>query len=137
MKGLETSGDRVIARDRVIGKITPTALSQSPSLRSEAVLCVSRLPGSLRHHDVVPITGSRPIPRSGITRSQYALHVVRQVPRWLQATCQVFLAALREIFDENAYERFLARTQDTRSARSYRAFLRERENATAQKPRCC
>jgi len=46
-------------------------------------------------------------------------------------------AALREIFDESAYDRFLARTHSERSASSYRAFMRERENAMARKQRCC
>jgi hypothetical protein len=47
------------------------------------------------------------------------------------------LAILREVFDESAYERFLARTGDERSVASYRAFTRERESSLARKPRCC
>jgi hypothetical protein len=50
---------------------------------------------------------------------------------------QVAIATLREIFDENAYERFLLRTQSSRSIASYRAFLREREAAMVRRPRCC
>jgi hypothetical protein len=46
-------------------------------------------------------------------------------------------AALREIFDESAYDRFLARTHSERSVSSYRAFMREREHAMAYKQRCC
>jgi hypothetical protein len=46
-------------------------------------------------------------------------------------------AALREIFDESAYDRFLSRTDAARSAESYREFLRERESILARKPRCC
>ncbi|HKT51268.1 MAG TPA: CstA-like transporter-associated (seleno)protein [Candidatus Angelobacter sp.] len=46
-------------------------------------------------------------------------------------------AALREIFDESAYDRFLARTHSERSVSSYGAFMRERENAMARKQRCC
>ena len=46
-------------------------------------------------------------------------------------------AALREIFDESAYDRFLQRTGSGHSAESYRAFMRDRESAMAQKPRCC
>jgi hypothetical protein len=47
------------------------------------------------------------------------------------------MAALREIFDEAAYGRFLAR-QDLPSSRSaYAAFLREHVVAKAQRPRCC
>ena len=45
--------------------------------------------------------------------------------------------ALREIFDESAYDRFLLRTNASRTAASYRAFTRERDAAMLKKPRCC
>ena len=50
---------------------------------------------------------------------------------------QILLATLREIFDENAYRRFLLRTGSAASVQSYREFQRERETAMATKPRCC
>lgn len=50
---------------------------------------------------------------------------------------QLITAALREIFDESAYERFLLRTSAPRSVASYRDFMRDRETAMAKKPRCC
>ena len=50
---------------------------------------------------------------------------------------KIVFATLREIFDENAYDRFLARTHAARSAQSYREFLRDRETSAAQRPRCC
>lgn len=50
---------------------------------------------------------------------------------------RILLAALREIFDESAYARFLHRNEQQSSRESYAAFLRERENAQARKPRCC
>jgi hypothetical protein len=46
-------------------------------------------------------------------------------------------AALREIFDESAYDRFLLRTNSRRSTASYRAFTRERDAGMIKKPRCC
>jgi hypothetical protein len=46
-------------------------------------------------------------------------------------------AALREIFDENAYARYLVRTQMEAGRESYRAFQAERDLAAARKPRCC
>jgi hypothetical protein len=49
----------------------------------------------------------------------------------------LLLTTLREVFDENAYERFLRRGQISRSVESYRAFLLEREEGIARKPRCC
>jgi hypothetical protein len=65
-----------------------------------------------------------------------ALACVRR-PEWLKAMFHVFRAALREIFDESAYERFLARTHGTVSIASYRDFMRERETGMAKRPRCC
>jgi hypothetical protein len=50
---------------------------------------------------------------------------------------RIAIAALREIFDESAYDRFLLRTQAARSVASYRAFLREREATVARRPKCC
>jgi hypothetical protein len=47
------------------------------------------------------------------------------------------VAILREIFDESAYMRFLARNQICSSSRAYAAFLREQENAKARRPKCC
>ena len=44
---------------------------------------------------------------------------------------------LREIFDENAYARFLQKTQSADSVESYREFMREREMGMAKRPRCC
>jgi hypothetical protein len=78
----EESGDRVIARDRVIGK-APSALA----------------------------------PFAKVIRT--------------------LRAAIREIFDESAYDRFLLRTRASRSTASYREFTRERDAAMLKKPRCC
>lgn len=50
---------------------------------------------------------------------------------------RVLLATLREIFDENAYQRFLLRSGSTASVQSYRAFQREREAMVATRPKCC
>jgi hypothetical protein len=50
---------------------------------------------------------------------------------------RILLAALREIFDETAYERFLRRTQMLSSRAAYAAFCRERETGHARQPRCC
>jgi len=50
---------------------------------------------------------------------------------------KILCAALLEIFDESAYDRFLQHTHAARSTQSYRIFMRERETALGQKPRCC
>ena len=55
----------------------------------------------------------------------------------LRSFFKVLLATLREIFDENAYQRFLLRTGEVASVESYSAFLQEREEGMTQKPRCC
>jgi hypothetical protein len=57
--------------------------------------------------------------------------------RQLLSVWELIKAMLREIFDESAYDRFLARTGNERSVASYRAFTRERESSLARKPRCC
>lgn len=50
---------------------------------------------------------------------------------------RVLKDVLREIFDENAYARYLARNGASATRESYAAFLREVEHARAQRPRCC
>ncbi len=49
----------------------------------------------------------------------------------------LLVSALREIFDESAYARFLDRGQLASSREAYAAFCREYEVAKARKPRCC
>jgi len=55
----------------------------------------------------------------------------------LRSFFKVLIATLREIFDENAYERFLIRTGEAASTTSYREFQREREAGMATRPKCC
>jgi hypothetical protein len=49
----------------------------------------------------------------------------------------IFVAALREIFDEAAYARFLGRAGMASSSVAYAAFQREKEESCARRPRCC
>ncbi len=46
-------------------------------------------------------------------------------------------AILREIFDESAYERFLARHRANSSRHAYSAFLREQAQVQCRRHRCC
>jgi len=102
---MKTSGDRVIARDRVIGFASGvSSVAPKPLARDK-----SRSESSIQR-----------IILQGLKRFSFVLRV-----------------ALREIFDENAYERFLQRTCAPRSVESYRKFLREREDSMARKARCC
>ena len=61
----------------------------------------------------------------------------RQLTSRLKSCLSVFTAALREIFDESAYARFLARNRLSASRTAYAEFLREHEVAKIRRPRCC
>jgi hypothetical protein len=50
---------------------------------------------------------------------------------------RIFLATMREIFDEAPYARFLQRAETASSPQAYAAFCREREHRNARRPRCC
>jgi hypothetical protein len=63
--------------------------------------------------------------------------VVQIAKQRLGSFLQILFATLREIFDENAYQRFLERTGQAASVQSYRQFQREREIGIAKRPRCC
>ena len=49
----------------------------------------------------------------------------------------ILSAALREIFDEAAYSRYLQRTNMSSSPAAYAAFLDERDSIQARRHRCC
>lgn len=55
----------------------------------------------------------------------------------LREMADIVLAALREIFDESAYRRFLERKQVGSSRKAYAEFTREHELLRARRPRCC
>lgn len=55
----------------------------------------------------------------------------------LNQALRILIATLREIFDEAAYSRFLARTQMDSCPAAYAQFWHEREISAARKPRCC
>jgi hypothetical protein len=56
---------------------------------------------------------------------------------WLRRRGAVVLSALREVFDESAYERFLVRGKVTSSVESYAAFEKEQEGLKARRTKCC
>ena len=105
--------DYPITRDHPITRF----LSAPPRLRDEIPLPISRWPD-------VPITRS--------ARRSFAALRER-----FQSALQTVRAALREIFDESAYERFLLRTKAERSRASYRRFMQEREAGMCRRPKCC
>ncbi len=55
----------------------------------------------------------------------------------LRRIATLFLATLREIFDESAYVRFLTRNHLASSPAAYASFLRESELTKARRARCC
>jgi hypothetical protein len=55
----------------------------------------------------------------------------------LRQIAATIVATLREIFDESAYARFLARRGMRSCPRAYAAFLREQEGIKARYPKCC
>jgi hypothetical protein len=50
---------------------------------------------------------------------------------------KVLVAALQEIFDESAYQRFLDRSAMQSSVDAYAAFQQANEQAKSRRPRCC
>ena len=54
----------------------------------------------------------------------------------MKEAVRLFITALREIFDEAAYSRYLERTHSDSCPAAYAAFWRERESKVP-KPRCC
>ncbi len=50
---------------------------------------------------------------------------------------RILLAALREIFDEAAYDRFLLRHELAPGAETYADFCRDHRQGDARRPRCC
>jgi hypothetical protein len=118
----EGSGDRGIGKsgDR---KSELTAETRTPGEeRSEHLTTEARRHGESRR--------SNDFPDHPITRSLSASVRFRKVT-------QTIRAVVREIFDESAYDRFLLRTQASRSVASYRDFTHERDAEMAKKPRCC
>jgi hypothetical protein len=62
---------------------------------------------------------------------------IRAVADQLKSSAKIFLAALREIFDEAAYARFLNQRQLASSRAAYACFRQEYEVTKARRPRCC
>jgi hypothetical protein len=62
---------------------------------------------------------------------------MKQLKQSIYGFAAIALAALREIFDEAAYARFLDRARLTSSRDAYAAFRREFEEAKVRRPKCC
>ena len=53
------------------------------------------------------------------------------------SACALLVATIREIFDENAYARFISTHHLQSSRASYAAFLRENGYRRERRARCC
>ena len=119
---MKKSGDLVVARNRGIGDATSICHSE----RAQVELCERR---ASRRIPTKPMPGNA---ASGSSRETAFMFGRRIFQTWT-----LVRAALREIFDESAYDRFLLRTNAARSVASYRDYMRERDAAILKKPRCC
>lgn len=82
--------------------------------------------------------GSRPGPDETSTTERLSTgRAVASGPTWFVGATRLLFSALREIFDESAYSRFLARHEMTSCPGSYAAFLREQDGLKARRPKCC
>lgn len=137
------AGDRGIARDRVIGGTADVChdlvigktvnICHDLEIRHTASICHPERVGA-------NATASRRIPTApvpGNATSGSSHETLTLIRRLFYNIWSILRAALREIFDESAYDRFLQRTRAKRSIESYRAFVREREGTMAKRPRCC
>ena len=56
---------------------------------------------------------------------------------WMRTCAGTVVEALREIFDEAAYARFLRSEGVENSREAYGRYLRETREARERRPRCC
>ena len=59
------------------------------------------------------------------------------LPNSIRQAARLFVQTLREIFDENSYARFLARTGLPNSTSSYAEYLHQESHLRERRPRCC
>jgi hypothetical protein len=57
--------------------------------------------------------------------------------RRIVSSWRILVDALREIFDEAAYARFLGRAGLASSSEAYAEFQRELEEGKVRRPKCC
>jgi hypothetical protein len=62
---------------------------------------------------------------------------MKQVRKTIRDFVRTAAAALREIFDEAGYARFLDRAGTVSSREAYAAFRQECEEAKERRPKCC
>ena len=80
---------------------------------------------------------SMPLAKRAAGGVEGPLPPLQQLAAKLSSFHTLMKAALREIFDESAYERFLARHGENPSAATYADFWEEHQITKARRPRCC
>ena len=70
-------------------------------------------------------------------REKLEARVTKAILAAIVRSFAVLVEALREIFDESAYERFLIRSRLQSSPDAYAIFRQENEQAKLRRPRCC
>jgi hypothetical protein len=124
----EKSGDRGTARGWVIS----VAAGNDQDVMAEHAIDLCHPERAGAYATASRRTPTKIVPEHAASGSSYETLKYVLVAAW-----QTIRAVLREIFDESAYDRFLLRTQASRSIVSYQAFTRERDAAMLKKPRCC
>jgi hypothetical protein len=71
------------------------------------------------------------------TSSQHSAQKHPGLMQRVSIVVRTFVEVLREIFDENAYARFLAEHGMTSSKKAYAQYLRESGLTRERRPRCC
>jgi len=64
-------------------------------------------------------------------------HPERSEGSTFRCFASTLVSVLREIFDENAYARFLVRHRMSNTRESYALYLRESNLTRERRPRCC
>jgi hypothetical protein len=121
--------------DWVIGEKTDPVIQKVSNL--DALTLCHPEQAQVEFHETSASRRTQVLPASGNAASGSSPRALEPIRQRFKSALHVLRSALREIFDESAYERFLQRTKTLHSAESYRAFMCERESAAAQKPRCC
>ena len=80
---------------------------------------------------------SMPLAKRAAGGVEGPLPPLQQLAAKLSSFHTLMKAALREIFDESAYDRFLRRHDLHPSAATYAAFCSEHETTKSRRPRCC
>ena len=145
---MNRSGDLVIARDRVIGVAACSChpergrveFCETSASRRTPAMPVPEHAASGSSHETPNLTAktrSRGENQNLTTEARRQREESHSASAIFKKIILTLLAALSEIFDESAYDRFLLRTNASRSIASYRAFTCERDAAMQKKPRCC